>query len=356
MSNVLEGIASSDWHFMGLAKHFPDHVQRTIYELDKIYQYAVANGVPHVFVPGDISDTPHMPYEVYIALVLFLKKYDGLVNTYYIPGNHDFSDLKKTSMDLLNVLYQNGFFQSFHLYMNHHEEEIDGCPINFLPYPLNEAPSSDVPHLNFSHISYNGAVGDNGRKLRVKDEFIQNPGDFNISGHIHQYQFLKSKNALYCGNPFQKNFGESLPKGFVHFKAKGLSDRIALKHKFVDSKPDFKLLNVKIESREDFAKLSTSDAYRYKLWIAPGIELPKDLRIKFPNITGGIFDLESRVKTEEVKTARELITNSDANKVDLMHGLKDYLRGAGFKKRDYQEAKSLVKQAANELGLDLIGE
>lgn len=354
--SVLEGVATADWHFMGLAKHFPDHVQRTIFELDKVYQYAVSNGIPYVFVPGDISDTPHMPYEVYIALVLFLKKYDGIVTTYYIPGNHDFSDLKKTSMDLLNVLYQNDFFKTFHLHMGHHSEVIEGVPVNFLPYPLNEAPESKTPHLNFSHISYNGAIGDNGRKLRIKDEFIQNPNDFNISGHIHQYQYLKSKNALYCGNPFQKNFGESLPKGFVHFKARGTKKKIELKHKFVDTKPDFKLLNVKIESREDFAKLSTSDAYRYKLWVSPSVEIPKDLRVKFPNITGGIFDLDSKVKTEEMEGARDLLTNTETNKIDLMYGLRDYMKGSGFKKKDYQEARSIVKQAANELGLDLLGE
>lgn len=352
--SVLEGIATSDWHFCGLAKHFPDHIQRQLYEIDKIYQYAIANGVQHVFVPGDISDTPHMPYEVYIALVLFLKKYDGLIHTHYIPGNHDFSDIKKTSMDLLNILYQEGFFETFHLYMNVTQTEIEGCPVNFLPYPCKEAPESKTPSLNFSHIEYNGAIGDNGRKLRVKDEFIQNPGDFNISGHIHQYQHIKSKRAVYCGNPFQKNFGESFPKGFIHFKARAGKSKIEFKHKFVDNKPDFRFVNVTIESREDFAKLSESNAFRYKLWIAPGVELPKDLRVRFPNITGGIYDLESKTKAEDKETLNSALTDPTTNRVNLMSGLKGYLKGAGFRKQDYIEAKSIVKQAVNELGIDLI--
>ena len=351
--SVLEGIATSDWHFCGLAKHFPDHVQRQIFELDKIYQYAISNGIQHVFVPGDISDTPHMPYEVYIALVLFLKKYDGLINTHYIPGNHDFSDVKKTSMDLLNVLYQNGFFETFHLHMSPTTLKIDGCYVNFLPYPCLEAPEAEHNSLNFSHIEYNGAIGDNGRKLRTKQEFIQNPGDFNISGHIHQYQHLKARRAVYCGNPFQKNFGESLPKGFIHFKARKGRDKLDFKHKFVNNKPDFQLLNVTIESREDFAKLSDSDAFRYKLWVAPDVQLPKDLRLKFPNITGGIFDSSSKIKAEDHEVANAVMDNVQSNNVDLMYGLKDYLKGAGFKKKQYQEAKSIVKQAANELGLDM---
>lgn len=350
---MLEGIATADWHFMGLAKHFPDHVARTIYELDKIYQYAIDNGIQYVFVPGDISDTPHMPYEVYIALVLFLKKYDGIIETHYIPGNHDFSDLKKTSMDLLHVLYAQGFFETFHLHMTPTQRTIEQVNINFLPFPCNEAPESNTPHLNFSHISYNGAIGDNGRKLRIKNEFIQNPCDFNISGHIHQYQYMESKQALYCGNPFQKNFGEALPKGFVHFKAVAKKKRMQVKHKFVDNKPDFRLINMKIESRDDFAKLSTSDSIRYKLWVSPSVELPKDLRVKFPNITGGIFDLESKSKAEEVDTVRETITATSANQINLLSGLGPFMKRAGFEKKDYRRAKDIVRQAANELGLNM---
>lgn len=350
---VLEGIATSDWHFCGLAKHFPDHIERQLHEIDKVYQYAIANGVRHVFVPGDISDTPHMPYEVYIALVLFLKKYDGMIHTHYIPGNHDFSDVKKTSMDLLHVLAEENFFETFHLYMTHTRKKIEGCRVNFLPYPFNEAPESSKPALNFSHVEYNGAINDTGRKMRIKDEFIQNPGDFNISGHIHQYQYLKSKRALYCGNPFQKNFGESLPKGFVHFKAHSGAEKVSLRHKFVNNKPDFQFVNVTIESRDDFAKLSESDAYRYKLWLAPGVEIPRDLRLKFPNITGGIFDLESKSQAKDIEMAEKALVDPNANKVDLMFGLKDYLRSEGFKKKEIKSARSIVKQAANELGLDM---
>lgn len=352
--SVLEGIASADWHFGGLAKHFPDHVQRTIHELDKIYQYAIAHGVPHIFVPGDISDTPHMPYEVYIAIVLFLKKYDGLIETYYIPGNHDFSDIKKTSMDLLHVLVQNGFFESFYLHMGPEQSVIEGCPISFLPYPCKDAPEYDRPHLNFSHVEYNGARGDNGRKLRVKREFFQSEGDFNISGHIHQYQALKRKRAVYCGNPFQKNFGESLPKGFIHFKAKGTKSKIAFKHQFVNNKPDFQLVNAVIESRTDFAKLSESDAFRYKLWIAPGVEIPKDLRVKYPNITGGIYDLESKSRAaEDEAVAHDALANPNANRVGITDGLASFLNSQGFKKRHYRDAKAIVRQAANELGIDV---
>lgn len=355
MAKVLEGLATADWHLCGLSKHFPNDIERQFYEINKIYQYAVKNGVEHIFVNGDISDTPHMPTDVYIALVLFLKKYDGIIHTHYIAGNHDFSDIKKTSMDLLDVLVRNDFFKSVSLYLNAESTKVAGVPVNFLPYPCVEAPESDVPHLNFSHVEYNGAVGDNGRKLRTKDEFIQNPGDFNVSGHIHTYQYLKAKRAVYSGNPFQKNFGEGLPKGFLHFKATAGSDEIKFKHKFINNKPDFQLINVQIESREDFAKLSDSDAYRYKLWVSPSVEVPRDLRVKFPNITGGIFDLDSKKQAEVPDMVEDggAATTPTTTRRSLRQGLTDNLRSKGFKKRQVKDAHAIVKQAANELGLNV---
>ena len=347
---ILEGIATSDWHLCGLDKHFHDAVTRQLHEVDKIYQYAVANGVQHVFVPGDISDTPHMPYDVYIALVLFLKKYDGIINTHYILGNHDFSDTRKTSMDLLHVLCEQGMFESFHMHMKMERMKIDGCRVNFLPYPCLEAPHGK-PSLNFTHVEYNGAVGDNGRKLRVKDEFVQRESDFNVSGHIHQYQVLKKQCAVYCGNPYQKNFGERLPKGFIHFKARSSGRRVEFKHKFVDNKPDFQLVNAVVKSREDLGRLSSSDAIRYKLWMSPEVEMPKDLRLRFPNITGGIFDLESKEK--KVEEAVAAAQTQQRRSVNIMSGLPGFLRKAGFKKRSIREAKDIVRQAANELGIQM---
>jgi DNA repair exonuclease SbcCD nuclease subunit len=355
MAKYFRAVVSSDWHLDGLARHFGDHIERQFYELDKVYRYAVDNGINHVVVPGDISDTPNMSDDVYIALIKFLKKYDGLVHTYYLAGNHDFANIKKTSMDLLNVLYGNDFFKTFHLFLNPEARVIDGLPINFLPYPCKESPASDTPHLNFSHIEYNGALGDNGRKLRVKDEFIQNEGDYNISGHIHMYQHMESKRAIYCGNPYQKNFGESLPKGWLDIKARlnKKGTKVDLKHQFVHNKPDFRFENVVIESQSDFAKLSTSDSVRYKLWVDPSLEVPKNIRLEYPNITGGIFDLQSKKKASEDNHDVASVGPSEGTRINLRSGLTKRLKAEGFDKRQIEKAKNIVTNAANELGITL---
>ena len=47
---ILEGIATSDFHFDGLNKHFTDGNERIIQELEKIYQYALKNGIKELRV------------------------------------------------------------------------------------------------------------------------------------------------------------------------------------------------------------------------------------------------------------------------------------------------------------------
>jgi predicted phosphodiesterase len=344
----MEGLATGDWHFGSLTKHFRNPVQRQIFELNKIYQYAISNGIQHVFVAGDISDTPSMDHDTYIQLVLFLKKYDGLIHTHYIAGNHDFSDIKKTSMDFLKVLVENGFFDSFSLYLTPELVQVDDCPVFFAPYPCLETIKSKRPKLNIAHVTYTGAVGDNGRTLRAKEEFQQADGDFTISGHIHQHQILKSKRALYCGNPYQKTFGESLPKGFVHFKARPTTDKIKFSYRFINSKPDFQLINFHVSSRDDFARLLDSDTVCYKLWLDEAVEVPKDLRLQFSNITGGIFDVSTK---KILESDPNVLIPQKRPHLDVLHGLGHYFKSNGFSKAQYLEARGLVESAKNELGL-----
>lgn len=345
---MLEAIATSDWHLNGLNKHFINGNERILHEVDKIYQYAIKNGVKYVIVPGDISDTPDMGFDAYIALVIFLKKYDGIIETHYIAGNHDFSDIDKTSMDLLQVLVENGFFKSFHLHLNPLKTKLEGIPVNFLPYPRLETLSSKKGALNFAHVEYTGAIGDNGRTLKTKHELQTIEKDFTISGHIHQYQTVPKKRAIYCGNPFQKNFGEALPKGFIHFKASSKNGSIEVKHKFVDNRPSFILQNIDIENISDLKKLKSDDNVRYKLRVGADIVLPSDILLQYPNITGGIFYASGKKASIE-EDLKELVVKQ--SKVNLETGLKRFLSAQGFDKRMINEARSMVKEAKNQLGI-----
>lgn len=343
----LEAIALSDLHFDGLNKHFVDGNERIIQEMEKIYQYALKNGIKHVFMPGDLADTPDLDWDTYGKLFEFLLKYDGLVSTYYIAGNHDFADISNTSMNFLHRLSKSKAFKTLHIYLKPERVVIEGVPVNFLPYPCLETLSTKQGALNMAHVEYSGAIGDNGRVLKTKHELATHKNDFTVSGHIHQYQFMPTKRAVYCGNPFQKNFGESLPKGFIHFKASMVGNKVDFKHKFVENKPNFQLINVYVEDLNDYKKLEHSNNIRYKLHVDPEVPVPADLMLNYPNITGGIF-VTGQKKVKGVEEQELKIEKVD---IDLTSGLKKHLVAEGLDKRMIKMARKEVELAKNFLGI-----
>lgn len=351
---TLHALVTSDFHLEGLKTLFPvDGTQRLLHEIDKIFQYAVSRGIRHVFVPGDISDIPHMDYSTYIGLVLLLKKYDNDLNIYYIAGNHDFSDVKKTSMDFLKVLEQNGFFANFRLFLKPDTLEVEGQRINFLPYPINRAPESKYPTLNFAHIEANGAIGDNGRRMKVHEDYACQDKHFTISGHIHQYQYMKNKRLIFCGNPYQKNFGETTEKGFIEVKIHQDSKQCQMKHRFVASRPEFRLITQTITDSKDISKLSTNIATKYRLYVDPDVVLPKDFRLRYPNVAQ-VLDLGSKRSIDvneqsSTDNPSKEQSNDQIYTVSPLSGLKPFLREEGLNKRQLANAKSAVLEALSEI-------
>lgn len=346
----MKGIATGDWHLDSLYKHFGESaLSRQVAEIEKIIQYAISKGIRHVFVNGDIADTPVLSCNAWIALYHLIKKYDGIVDIYYLAGNHDFAEVGKTSLDFLKVLCDNGSFKTFHIFLEPETRKIEDTYVNFCPYPCLEAPEVKRGALNMCHVEYNGALGDNGRKLRVKQEaeFTQPDKDFCVSGHIHSYQLLESKRAVYAGNPYQKNFGESLPKGFIRFESESKKDNLLFDHRFVNGNPAFQLQQLVIERTKDLEKLRNDDSIRYKLWHSGKVKVPDDLLSRYPNITGGVFDLETKKKTENV-VEREKI---ESHTFDLQFGLKKFLKKQGHDKRQIKEGFAILTEALTELGL-----
>ena len=342
---MLHFISTSDWHFEGLEKLFPtNHIDLQIAQIKRIYEHAVENGINHVFVPGDIADVPHMEWSTYIKLVTLLKAYDGHIHTYYLAGNHDFSDIKRTSLDLLQLLVDNNFFKTFHLYLQPDSTVIDEVPVTFLPYPLN---SKDAERsLNFAHITVPGAIGDNGRVIKESEHEFEHPEKgFIISGHIHQYQHMKNQRVIYNGNPYQKNFGEALPKGFIECQSSVVKKRISVKHKQVILKPNYRLINKAVEEQEDLSGLSNSPYVRYKLKLAGDVVLPSDLRVQHPNIHS-ITDVRNKAIVLEDEDSEKSVSSVNIDPID---GLKEALKDIGMAKKDIQMAKGLVLEALDHL-------
>lgn len=347
----MKGIATGDWHGDSLYKHFGETaLDRQVAEWDKMAQFAIAKRIPHIFINGDIANTPFLSCGAHIALYRFIRKYDGLLNMYYIAGNHDFAEVGKTSLDFLKVLCDNGIFKTFFIFLQPETRKIEDTYVNFCPYPVMEAPETKRGALNMCHVEYNGALGDNGRKLRVKaeNEFTQPDKDFCVSGHLHAYQFLESKRAVYAGSPYQLNFGESLPKGFIRFESESKKDTVHFDHKFINGNPGFVLEQITIERTKDFDKLKKSDSIRYKLWIGDSVKVPSDLLIRFPNITGGVFDIATKKKTENSIEQTEV---EASHTFDLSFGLKKFLRAEGHSKKQVRDGIAILQEAMSELNI-----
>lgn len=340
---MLEFVLSSDHHLEGLDKHYDDATERTLREMQKLYDYCYTHGITHLFLAGDITDRSAMSYETYISLYLFFLKNNG-INTYYLAGNHDFEHFGKTSVNFLSVLSDKGALPNLKVFLEPKRQVIDGVPVNFLPYPSMQTLSKAKGGLNIAHVEYTGALGDNGRKLTTKNELATSPLDYTLSGHLHTYQLLESRRVLYCGSLFQKNFGENLPKGFVHGQATIKNGKVSVKHRFVENHPCMILENVHITCVDDYKQLKHSDNVRYKLHVGEDVPVPSTLMLDYPNITGGIHHIGHKKADVDVESVK-------IQTVNITTGLKEHLASLGLDTSDIKKAIKYVKDLRNQHGL-----
>lgn len=340
---TLRALVSSDWHFDGLRNHFPDdHAARVGREVRKVYQYAVDNGIPYLIVPGDIADNYRMTPESQREILSILVEYDSLVHTFYMMGNHDHGDIHTTSLDLFDSMSKElSLLKSFTIVRNKQIIELEGVSLNFLPFPHTELLPSKRPCINFIHKNVPGLVGDNGKPLKVKEDIVLTEGSFTFGGHIHKHQVLKSRNIVICGNLYQKNFGESLPKVFIEFKAKMKAGKLLVKWSPVETVPDFKLQTVHISEQRDFSKLSNNPLIRYRLYVAEGVVVPKDIRKNYPNIDQLWEHRGKKFTAAEDQFKQDLVAIPS---IDPLTGLKEFFKAKGFSKQDYLMARKLVQE------------
>lgn len=352
---ALEALVTSDWHLCGMYKPLGSAAPKMQFtEIDKIYAHAVENGFKHVFVPGDISDVSRMDEENFMMLVRHLMKWDSLIQTVYMRGNHDVEHKFKTSLDVLEVLCEVGVFKNFKLMTRAETLKIDGVNVSFLPWPANEAPKAKDGRgrLIFAHIETAGAIGDNGRPLKHgnDDQVVRTENDFIVSGHIHQYQELKKKRIVYVGTPYQKNFGESLPKGFIEIKAgyKKGDDKLQFKHTFVNNRPNFVLENFVVKEQGDWDKLKADPNIRYKVYVDrnAGVIVPKNITQLFPNVVhlSGVNTASKSIE-EVLEEARS--NGSDAQdlpKINPLTGLKKFLRKENVDEKLFKKARQYVRE------------
>ena len=94
-NNTITLLAISDTH---LTSKYADRDA-----LDKVYQYAISEGISYIIHTGDLIDNLYVSQqELEKQLLKVVKEYpkDKSITTFYIQGNHDLSTLKSNGIDL----------------------------------------------------------------------------------------------------------------------------------------------------------------------------------------------------------------------------------------------------------------
>lgn len=346
---MLKGVSTSDWHLTGgITRLFPHNaLQKQLEEIEKPFKYCIENDINHIFMPGDLSDKARIDEETFIALIALLMKYDKYVSFRYILGNHDFAHVGKTAMDVLEVFIQNSAFKNVHLYRKPTIEKIDGVDVCFMPFPHNETPKNNRGSLVFAHIEEQGALGDNGLPLKSQGlKLKRSKKDFIISGHLHTYQYLKERRTIFNGSLYQKTFGESLPKGFIEFKAKYFDNELKVQHSFVNSNPRFCLQNLKIEDNDQWNTLQEGESILYKITVGEDVVIPKGITKQFPNIislNGVTYKGRTNLDIQEKTSV------NDIPKITPLTGLVKYLKRYDLTKQEIKRAVEMVREAIDVL-------
>lgn len=347
---MLHGISTSDWHLDGgLTRFFPlNALEKQLRELEKIFHYALENNIRHIFMPGDLADKARVSEATFIALVTMLLKFDKYVSFRYILGNHDFAQVGKTSLDVLRVFADNGVFKNVHLYEKPETVLIDGVDVSFVPYLHSTAPKTKRGRVIFAHVEEVGAKGDNGVALKSQHlKVVRDLKDYVFSGHLHTHQVLKERRITFNGSPYQKNFGESLPKGFVEFRAKYSAEgKLLVKQEFVDNRPGFRLVELTIEESSQWEELEHGDHVFYKIHLGDGVVAPKNITRDFPNIVslaGTTYRGRSNLEIAEKTSA------NDIPKITPLTGLVEYLHNFDLTKAEVKRAVQMVREALRHL-------
>lgn len=342
---------TSDWHLGGgLYRLFPDNsLNKQMHEIEKVFKHCINEDIRYIVCPGDITDKPRMDEEVLISLLTLLVTYNKYIAFHYTKGNHDFAHVGKTATDVLEAIIHSGSLKNVHVYSSPTVIDMDGIDVCFMPYPNTKVPKHFDPMLIFAHIETVGAKGDYGTPLKKGSDKHTlcglNNMDFVWSGHLHTYQYLKDKRVLYNGALYQKTFGEALPKGFVTAEVRKRNKELYVKHQFINSYPEFKLVDLYVESSQDWNKIQRGDHIFYRIFYAvENTIIPKNLTRDYPNV----LQINSNGKFNSIVDG-EIAKTSSMPKITPITGLQDFLKRNKQGSKEIRLAIGLVKEALQEL-------
>ena len=226
--------------------------------LDWIYAKSIARGADAIVFAGDLlHDRNRISVDAYVGVYDILKRYKGLIPSYYLMGNHDMYYSSQWTVSALNPLAD-----VVEVIDRPTTVEIAGLPIDFVPYLRRTADVREMlprrSKVLVSHLAVENAVVNTlwGVKYQRENELVENieeieGGVFDgyervYLGHFHAYQEMGP--VTYVGSPLQLTFGEAFDeKGFLEF------DTETLRHERVlnDISPKYLILPETEELRSE---------------------------------------------------------------------------------------------------------
>lgn len=356
----MEAVFIGDFHSGSLAGVFPEMLDPDdmIYRaVEQIIKYARENAIKHIIFLGDLFETPDPTQDQQrrlTELLIRLNKMGFIVDL--IPGNHDFKKEGEVSLSLVDFIARLQELK-VNLHLKPTLKKLSGVPFCFLPWPYYNKAKAGIKHegptVNIAHVSVSGAVRDNGTKVGNEGVTLDTSRDFWIIGHLHRQQ--GSKRAVYPGNFFQKNFGEPLPKGFMHGTFTLKNGALRVKHKWIPVAVPFELHTIKVTSVDDLSVIKADTdhcLYRYKLHKQADVALPaKYDPTRHPQILE-VRGWKTKREIEALEQSGIALQTTILDDKDLIFAdLQEFLKERGLNKAERKQAFRIVEQIAIEEGL-----
>lgn len=338
-----------DMHLDGMTADLGTHANRLqIAEYARAEGWAVRNGIDTVIYLGDVCNRGVMSYEAHGLLCVLWEKHPHL-KRHVIIGNHDYLEHGKHSLTLIKIMSEQGAFGgNLKVYDEPTQVTLSGVRVNMLPYPY---PNMDVEFstancINVSHFEVKGATRDNGGKSNGKLTVL--PDTVWVMGHLHTSQDVGL--VHYPGTLYQRNFGESLPKSFTHLRARiSHHGQLQVKLNRIPVEPDFRLVNLNIETKADLKKITSNVLHKHKLFVSAAVRLPDNFLAQHPNVLR-----QDNYKTGKERDAfvnSQIITNQTCEQDDPYDSLPDYLEAkhGHLNKRQVARATDIMQEIQSKL-------
>lgn len=343
-----------DLHFEALEKYYPKDTNpnKFIFEqLTKVINYCRRAEITNIFQLGDVFDHPYPDQKSIKDFLAFLYEHQDL-NFYIIAGNHDYSNIKTTSLEVGSFLSETKLLNNVKIFTKPQHEVVEGINVFFSPYPSYKKFDylMDTACLCLGHFEVKGAKHDSGQLIKngvAKEDLSAN--DYWVLGHLHRHQPLTPQ-IYYTGTMLQYNFGEPLPKGFVisNINTDDLNKALLVDHYYVELDTPYVLENMIINKQDDFNNIKCNDdKYYYKLFIEGN-----DIVIPQKFLNGSITNIYKIIRLQDTKTENNLVDqtlseafNEDTLKEQLFEplgGLDDYLLKQGFDESELLVTKTLL--------------